>query len=54
MCPARIVNERAFEPLIAIDPLVVEGTMKLTLVDEEVTMLAATPLTVTAGWRFDP
>jgi hypothetical protein len=49
MCPARTVNASAFDPLTTIDPLVVEGTMKLTLVDDDATMEALTPLRVTDG-----
>jgi hypothetical protein len=39
---------------MAIVPLLVEGTTKLTLVGEEETIAAEAPLTVTAGWRFEP
>jgi hypothetical protein len=39
---------------MAITPLVVEGTMKLTFVVEDETTVAVTPFRVTGVWRLKP
>jgi hypothetical protein len=39
---------------MAITPLVVEGAMKLTFVEEDEITVAVTPFRVTGVWRLEP